>query len=106
MPGLKKTSQTNWERVRSEAAANAPIPYDPESDLYDHNDPEQVAIFFSKAKIIRKPGRPKAEAPKQFTGIRLDLDILEAFRFTGKGWQTRINAALREWLNDHQIKQA
>lgn len=105
MPGLKKTSRTNWERVRHEAATDAPIPFDPETDLYDPNDPEQVAAFFASAKIVRKPGRPKLEAPaKQFTGLRLDLDILNAFRSTGKGWQTRMNSALREWLKDHPLK--
>jgi len=30
-----------------------------------------------------------------------DADVLEAFRATGKGWQTRMNAALREWLKEH-----
>jgi len=106
MPGLKKTSQTDWKRVRHEAAIDAPIPYDPETDLYDHNDPDQVAAFFATARVVRKPGRPKAEAPKQFTGLRLDVDILEAFRATGKGWQTRMNNALREWLNEHPLKPA
>jgi uncharacterized protein (DUF4415 family) len=33
--------------------------------------------------------------------IRLDADILAAFREKGEGWQTRVNAALREWL-EHQ----
>jgi uncharacterized protein (DUF4415 family) len=33
--------------------------------------------------------------------IRLDVDILEAFRDSGAGWQTRINSALRDWLKSH-----
>jgi len=32
------------------------------------------------------------------TTIRLDPDVIEAFRAQGRGWQSRINAALREWL--------
>lgn len=103
MPGSKKTSQTDWIRVRQEAAADAPIPFDPETDLYDHNDPEQAAAFFASAKIIRKPGRPKAESTKKFTGLRLDMDIVEAFRATGKGWQTLMNNALRQWLKEHPL---
>lgn len=35
---------------------------------------------------------------KQQVAIRLDPDVLAAFREGGRGWQTRINAALREWL--------
>jgi uncharacterized protein (DUF4415 family) len=55
------------------------------------------------AEILRpkKPGRPHASTPKIFTGIRLDPDVLEAFRATGKGWQTRMNEALKEWLKEH-----
>lgn len=33
--------------------------------------------------------------------IRLDADIKEAFQSQGKGWQTRMNQALREWLQQH-----
>ena len=43
-------------------------------------------------------GRPLARTRKVSTTIRLDPDILEAFRSAGEGWQSRINAALREYL--------
>ena len=45
-----------------------------------------------------KRGRPRASKPKISTTLRLDPDIMSAFRAGGEGWQTRINAALREWL--------
>lgn len=45
-----------------------------------------------------KRGRPKAAVTKVSTTIRLDADVLEAFKSTGHGWQTRINNVLREWL--------
>lgn len=48
-----------------------------------------------------KGGRPRKDVPKVFTGIRLDADVLEAFRATVKGWHTRMNDALKEWLKDH-----
>jgi len=35
------------------------------------------------------------------TTIRLDADIVAAFREQGEGWQTRLNAALRDWLEHH-----
>ncbi|MBD9360132.1 BrnA antitoxin family protein [Methylomonas fluvii] len=54
------------------------------------------------AEMLRpKGGRPRKDSPKVFTGIRLDVEVLEAFRATGKGWQTRMNDALKEWLKDH-----
>jgi len=36
------------------------------------------------------------------TTIRLDADIIAAFRQQGEGWQTRVNAALRDWLDRHR----
>lgn len=42
-----------------------------------------------------KRGRPRADRPKVSTTIRLDSDVLETFRGTGPGWQSRINETLR-----------
>lgn len=52
--------------------------------------------------LVPRRGRPPAVAPKQAVSLRLDPDVLAEFRATGPGWQTRINHALREWLNEHQ----
>jgi uncharacterized protein (DUF4415 family) len=52
----------------------------------------------------RPRGRPRTEAPKVFTAIRLDADLLDAFKSTGKGWQTRVNAALRQFITEHPIQ--
>jgi uncharacterized protein (DUF4415 family) len=46
-------------------------------------------------KLIR-PGRPRKAAPKEAVSLRLDPDVLEHFRASGPGWQSRINAALRK----------
>ena len=48
-----------------------------------------------------KRGRPKVESPKQALTVRYDTDVIEAFKATGKGWQTRMNAALKDWLKTH-----
>jgi uncharacterized protein (DUF4415 family) len=44
----------------------------------------------------RAVGRPKKDAPKVAVNIRLDSEVLAYFRATGRGWQSRINEALRE----------
>jgi uncharacterized protein (DUF4415 family) len=106
MPGLKKTSQTDWGRVHRDAANDAPIAYDPDTDLYDPNDPAQVTAFFASAKVVRKPGRPKAETTKIPTAIRLSSDVVEYFKSTGAGWQSRIDSALRDWMSGHPLKRA
>ena len=40
-------------------------------------------------------GRPKSAAPKKPVSLRLDPDVLAHFRGSGRGWQSRINAVLR-----------
>lgn len=41
-------------------------------------------------------GRPKADVTKVSTPLRLDPDVIAAFRAGGPGWQSRINDALRK----------
>ncbi|HVW50060.1 MAG TPA: BrnA antitoxin family protein [Trinickia sp.] len=54
-------------------------------------------------QMKRRGGRPKLEHPKIALTVRYDADIIERFRATGEGWQTRMNNALREWLNSHRL---
>jgi uncharacterized protein (DUF4415 family) len=57
--------------------------------------------FFDRAEIrqgnrLVRRGRPPLPSPKQAVKLRLDADVLAAYRETGAGWQTRINADLRK----------
>ena len=45
----------------------------------------------------RKRGKQK-KPTKQSVTIRLSQDVVEAFRATGQGWQTRIDDALRQYI--------
>lgn len=42
-----------------------------------------------------------AEVTKTPIKLRLDPDIIDAFKASGRGWQTRMNDALRDWLKSH-----
>ena len=57
---------------------------------------------FKKAFKKALRGRPAGTSTKKSTTVRFDNDILAAFKNTGRGWQTRLNAALRDWLKDHR----
>lgn len=91
----------------------------PNPELLDQDAPEADAAWFAKAQPATavltelfgaeaaqdmaqpKRGRPRLEAPKQHVNLRIDAEVLNAFRATGRGWQTRLNEALKEWLKDH-----
>jgi uncharacterized protein (DUF4415 family) len=58
----------------------------------------------TSAELMQFKRMPKQPSPiKISTTVRFDQDVLEAFRATGKGWQTRMNAALKEWLREHVV---
>jgi uncharacterized protein (DUF4415 family) len=79
-------------------ANKSSTPPDFDDDVPDLSTPEWQAKF-AAAKVKR--GRKPSPAPKVSTTIRLDRDIVVAFRAGGEGWQSRINAALKEWLRSH-----
>ena len=65
----------------------------------------RAAAIYKGDKLIRPAtgtlkslGRPVLENPKKQVTLRLDHDVVERFRATGKGWQSRINAELRKAL--------
>lgn len=68
--------------------------FDPDSatDLSRDGWPEKFA------KVAVRRGRPPVARPKVSTTIRLSQDVIDHFRADGKGWQTRIDEALREWI--------
>jgi uncharacterized protein (DUF4415 family) len=43
-------------------------------------------------------GRPVSKTRKLATTLRLDVEVLQHFRANGAGWQSRMNAALKEWI--------
>lgn len=75
----------------------------------DDDAPELDAAFFEKARPAREvipeaaqadfkrsPGRPKSSAPKKPVSLRLSPDVVEKFKASGPGWQTRMDEALKE----------
>jgi uncharacterized protein (DUF4415 family) len=68
--------------------------------------PELTDDFFEHANhcldgnLVRR-GRPKSEQRKLAITVRYDADVINAFKATGRGWQTRMNEALKDWLRGH-----
>ena len=79
-------------------------------ELIDGENPEWTAADVKRAVPFsglsaslqaKLRGRPKAAVTKERITIRLSPDVVQPFRATGDGWQTRIDAALRDWLKKH-----
>ena len=54
------------------------------------------------AKTTVRRGRPPVARPKVATTIRLSAEVMDYFKAGGRGWQTRIDAALRDWIGKHR----
>ena len=75
-------------------------------DFDNHHDSDREAApdlsrdgwpeKFAKAAVQR--GRPHVAKPKVSTTIRLSQEVIDHFKADGRGWQTRIDHALREWI--------
>ncbi len=53
------------------------------------------------AKRMRAGGRPKSNNPKKSTTIRFSPEVTDFFKAQGKGWQTRIDNVLKEYVAQH-----
>lgn len=67
-------------------------------------DPDAVPFTdaeWAKVKPLVRRGRPLGSGSKTQVTLRLDVDVVEKFRASGDGWQTRINEALKSWVRTH-----
>ncbi len=110
MPKLK--AGTQLPTAKDDAAIDAGIAADAdarellqtwESQAKPAHEALPAQMFEALVAMKRPRGRPKSETTKVFTAIRLDADLLSAFKATGKGWQTRVNSALRQYIHEHPL---
>lgn len=73
---LKEKGRTDWATLRA---------------LPDHEGPDEFPVDWDRAVLV-------PASNKQMVSLRLDADILDFFKAQGKGYQTRMNAVLRAWM--------
>ena len=82
----------------------------PNPEMIDDENPEWTKEDFKRAVPFsalpetlqaKLRGRPKAAVTKERITIRLSPEVVERFRASGDGWQTRVDAALKDWLKTH-----
>ena len=81
----KDKTKTDWPRLRRERAAGQEPAREPAEGGFD----------WSKATVVMPPA-------KAAISLRLDTDVLAFFKAQGRGYQTRINAVLRSYMEAQQ----
>jgi uncharacterized protein (DUF4415 family) len=73
---LRMKGQTDFEKLRAQG---------------DYEGPQEFDVDWSKARLV-------IPEPKTPVSIRLDPEVLAFFKAQGRGYQTRINAVLRAFM--------
>jgi uncharacterized protein (DUF4415 family) len=88
-PATSRQSRTNWKRV--DALTDRKIDFS--------ETPELTPVMFARA-IVRRGLKP-VERKKLLT-LRVDSDVVEWYKSQGAGYQTRINALLRAYMEERK----
>ena len=100
--------KSDWDRVKAitqdEADRNAME--DPDNPF--KSDEDWANIVVHRPGLMHKPGArgPQKAPTKRPLAIRLSPDVVEFFKATGKGWQARIDEALKTHVKEHSHKAA
>jgi len=85
--------ETDWARVDAMT--------EEELEAAIASDPDEAGVEYDYRFSYPGP-TPHPENKQQIT-LRIDADVLDWFRATGKGYQTRINSALRQFVGIQKI---
>jgi uncharacterized protein (DUF4415 family) len=70
------------------------------ADMKSFRPAKEVLSSALLAKL--KARGPQRQPTKERITIRLSPEVVRPFRSTGEGWQTRVDAALKDWLKSHK----
>jgi uncharacterized protein (DUF4415 family) len=98
----KTESETDWKRVLAYKEGDR-IPFELGDGPYDPNDAKAARAWLAQADLIRKGkvvrrGKrgPQKTPTKKLVSLRLSPEVVDHFKSTGRGWQTRIDSTLLE----------
>ena len=72
----KMKSLTDWDTQRAQG---------------DYEGPQAFEVDWTRTELV-------TPEPKKMISLRVDPDVLEFFKAQGPGYQTRMNAVLRAWM--------
>lgn len=81
--------------VAEDKAITAAAKSDPDAQ------PLSTAQLKAMVPIKALRGRPKSSSPKQLVSVRYSPEVVEYFRSTGEGWQSRMDGVLLQYVARH-----
>ena len=90
--------------MNAKAAESSTEWVDPD-DAPEWTDEQFARADLHENGVLVRRGRPPVENPKEKVTLRLDPEVAAALRASGKGWQTRVNEVLRDWVRNPSPKQ-
>jgi len=101
-PDARELDDEWFARARPAREVLTPAVY---AALTDKSKPATITLVTDEQDRARqkRTGRPPVANPKRPTTIWLSPEVIDAFRATGRGWQTRIDALLREAVEQGRV---
>jgi uncharacterized protein (DUF4415 family) len=92
---LVKVDATTDDEIARQITGDADTAPELTDDWFDKAD-----LHYGETLLRPGRGRPPLGSPKHLVSLRLDRDVINWFRSGGPGWQSRINGALRQHLEE------
>jgi len=92
-------------QIKSKSGLQFDMPSDEEEVAINAGivaDPNTYELSESETINLRRVGRPLSAVTKERVTIRLSRDVTEYFRRSGRGWQTRMNEVLQDYISTHR----
>ena len=95
MSKVSKNHSILMPSVEEDKAITAAAKSDPDAQ------PLTPAQFKAMVPFKAARGRPKSENPKQLVSVRYSREVIEYFKSTGEGWQSRMDSVLLQYVARH-----
>ena len=90
-------------QVKSKSGRSFELPSEEEArKIQEGIASDEDTFTLEEFKKLRRVGRPKAAVTKQPVSIRLSPEVVEYFKSTGKGWQTRVDEVLKAYVESNR----
>ena len=97
MSKLSKRPAVAMPTVEEDKAITAAARSDPDAQPLT---PKQLKEEMVPLRTLR--GRPKSDNKKLLVSVRYSPEVVAYFKSTGEGWQSRMDEALREYVEQHR----